>query len=272
MRILSNKFKARGEIMPVINYIGKNMKTYSVSKHHHDYWEMIYCTNGEGKVTFENTTTLEYTKNQIVLVPPNTVHTNTSEKGFKNIHLTVANWTPAFKKPTLISDNSQKDIYNVLSMCYRYFNTEVYNQSRIIVSLTELLLDLLTSFSGDNHTSQHIDKIASKIIDNFYDPYFVIDDIYKEFSLSKDYLRRQFIKEKGISPLQFLNNTRIAFAQKLLLSKNINNFKIYEIAEMCGFNDQLYFSRVFKKISGCSPKEYTNPKVKDYNSELDTDK
>ena len=97
---------------------------------------------------------------------------------------------------------------------------------------------------------------------------FSLDDVYKTFALSKDYIRRQFIKEKGISPLQFLNNTRIAFAQKLLLSKNVNNYKIYEIAEMCGFSDQLYFSRVFKKITGISPKEYTCiPKADKYNSD-----
>ena len=69
----------------------------------------------------------------------------------------------------------------------------------------------------------------------------------------------QFIKEKGISPLQFLNRTRINYAQKLLLSRNINNYKIYEIAEMCGFTDQLYFSRVFKKMTGVSPKAFAAP-------------
>ena len=36
--------------MPVINYIGKNLKTYDVSKHQHDFWEIIYCTNGNGVI------------------------------------------------------------------------------------------------------------------------------------------------------------------------------------------------------------------------------
>ncbi|MDE5654629.1 MAG: AraC family transcriptional regulator, partial [Clostridia bacterium] len=57
-------------------------------------------------------------------------------------------------------------------------------------------------------------------------------------------------------------------AQKLLLSRNINNLKIYEIAERCGFNAQLYFSRVFKKFVGVSPKEYIGePKNSNYNEE-----
>ena len=233
--------------MPIINYIGKNMKTYNVSRHQHDYWEIIY-----------------YSRNQIVIIPPHTLHANSSESGFRNIYLTIANWAPSFKKALLVSDNPQKDIYNVLNLCYRYFNTETRNQANIILSFTELVINILTAFAGTNNCSRQVEIIASAIVENFSDPTFSLDDVYKTFALSKDYIRRQFIKEKGISPLQFLNNTRIAFAQKLLLS----NYKIYEIAEMCGFSDQLYFSRVFKKITGISPKEYTCiPKADKYNSD-----
>ena len=39
--------------MPIINYIGKNMKTYDVKQHKHNYWEIIYCTNGSGRIVFE---------------------------------------------------------------------------------------------------------------------------------------------------------------------------------------------------------------------------
>ena len=221
--------------MPIINYIGKNMKTYNVSRHQHDYWEIIYCTGGDGKIEFfDGNPPIEYSRNQIVIIPPHTLHANSS----------------------------------VLNLCYRYFNTETRNQANIILSFTELVINILTAFAGTNNCSRQVEIIASAIVENFSDPTFSLDDVYKTFALSKDYIRRQFIKEKGISPLQFLNNTRIAFAQKLLLSKNVNNYKIYEIAEMCGFSDQLYFSRVFKKITGISPKEYTCiPKTDKYNSD-----
>ena len=254
--------------MPVINYIGKNLKTYNVSRHSHNYWEIIYCTAGDGRITFDDNSQIQYTANQLVIIPPHIVHGNNSENGFKNIHFTVENWTPPFRNAQCLTDNASEDLYSLLNICYKYFNTEAYNKSNIILSFTELILNMIVSFAGNMHSSEHVEAIQNAIIEHFSDPDFVVEQAYRDIPLSNDYIRRQFIKEKGFSPLHFLNNTRIAFAQKLLLSKNINNYKIYEIAEMCGFSDQLYFSRVFKKTVGVSPKEYTEiKKLENYNSQ-----
>ena len=265
--IIDTKAQRRRFIMPFINYIGKNMKTYDVKQHKHNFWEIIYCTNGSGRITFENGKPLDYTQNEVVVIPPNTLHSNSSQSGFKNIHMTVAGWTPNFKGAVVIKDNQQKDLYTMMNMCFRHFSQTKSCSSNIIMSFTDLILGFIMQFDGTLQTSHHIETIANAIIENYADPNFNIDSVYGEFDLSKDYIRRQFIKEKGISPLQFLNNTRINCAQKLLLSRNINNLKIYEIAERCGFNDQLYFSRVFKKIVGVSPKEYIGEPTNDqYNS------
>lgn len=265
--IIDTKAQRRRFIMPFINYIGKNMKTYDVKQHKHNFWEIIYCTNGSGRITFESGKPLDYTQNEVVVIPPNTLHSNSSQSGFKNIHMTVAGWTPNFKGAVVIKDNQQKDLYTTMNMCFRHFSQTKSCSSNIIMSFTDLILGFIMQFDGTLQTSHHIETIANAIIENYADPNFNIDSVYGEFDLSKDYIRRQFIKEKGISPLQFLNNTRINCAQKLLLSRNINNLKIYEIAERCGFNDQLYFSRVFKKIVGVSPKEYIGEPTNDqYNS------
>ena len=68
--------------------------------------------------------------------------------------------------------------------------------------------------------------------------------------VSEDYLTRIFHKEIGLSLWEYLNRYRIYIATKMLLETNDT---IYEIAENSGFQDQAYFCRVFKKISGIPP-------------------
>jgi DNA-binding LacI/PurR family transcriptional regulator/AraC-like DNA-binding protein len=69
-------------------------------------------------------------------------------------------------------------------------------------------------------------------------------------NVSEDYLTRIFHREMGLSPWDYLNRYRIFLAAGLLRRTDET---VREIACRCGFQDQAYFCRVFKKICGCSP-------------------
>ncbi len=68
--------------------------------------------------------------------------------------------------------------------------------------------------------------------------------------VSEDYLTRIFRSELGLSPWEYLNRYRIHLASKLLQGSALT---INEIASRTGFQDQAYFCRVFKKITGTTP-------------------
>ena len=55
--------------------------------------------------------------------------------------------------------------------------------------------------------------------------------------------------------MEYVNILKIAEAKKLIREKN-NNFM--QISNMLNFNNPHYFSKVFKKITGLSPREYMN--------------
>ena len=71
--------------------------------------------------------------------------------------------------------------------------------------------------------------------------------------VSEDYLTRIFHKETGLSPWEYLNRYRINLASLMLLHTNAT---VYDVAEKCGFQDQAYFCRVFKKIHGVPPGKF----------------
>jgi len=64
---------------------------------------------------------------------------------------------------------------------------------------------------------------------------------------------RNFKKFTGTTPMQFITSIRITNAQMLL---ETTNYAVNEIARIVGYDNPLYFSRLFHKQKGCSPSEY----------------
>ncbi len=69
---------------------------------------------------------------------------------------------------------------------------------------------------------------------------------------SPDYVSRLFRRELGLSPLDYLNRYRVHRARELL-ERSTESVKA--IARVVGFRDQAYFTRVFRRVTGCSPRQ-----------------
>ena len=80
-----------------------------------------------------------------------------------------------------------------------------------------------------------------------------ISDLAQKYHFNQSYLTRVFKKQKGKSPLKLINELRIRDAREMLMNSSMS---VREISEILGFADQHYFSRIFKDVTGQSPKEY----------------
>lgn len=88
---------------------------------------------------------------------------------------------------------------------------------------------------------------------HFTDKYIDIEQLSRYCGLSAEYFRQSFKKAYGVTPLQFLLNLKLAFAQRLLTDTDI---PVGEIARQCGFEDTNYFTRIFGQRMGFSPSRY----------------
>ncbi|WP_435171336.1 helix-turn-helix domain-containing protein [Paenibacillus glycanilyticus] len=79
------------------------------------------------------------------------------------------------------------------------------------------------------------------------------DQLAESISLSPGYFSVLFKAHTGISPIRYLNKIRID--QSKLLLRN-TDLPIKEIAEESGFEDSFYFSRLFQKETGMSPRDF----------------
>ena len=77
--------------------------------------------------------------------------------------------------------------------------------------------------------------------------------ICRQFSMSPAYFSTMFRKETGITCVAYLTDVRLNKAVELL---NQTNDKTYMIAQKVGYQEQNYFSYVFKKKFGVSPTKF----------------
>ncbi|MDR0862182.1 MAG: helix-turn-helix domain-containing protein [Oscillospiraceae bacterium] len=82
-----------------------------------------------------------------------------------------------------------------------------------------------------------------------------LDLLAREVYLSKSYLSSIFKQETGMSLTEYITKVRVEKSKRLLTEENIS---LSAIASQCGFKDQSYFTKVFKKETGKSPKKFRN--------------
>jgi YesN/AraC family two-component response regulator len=96
-------------------------------------------------------------------------------------------------------------------------------------------------------------KQASAYIQQNYTRSFSLVELSETIGVSKSYLSRIFKMDMGISLWDYLNRLRNQKAKELLL---LTDESITEIAAEVGYEDVGYFSRVFREITGLSPRTY----------------
>lgn len=91
-----------------------------------------------------------------------------------------------------------------------------------------------------------------KYIDEHYTDKLTLQQIAYDIHANGSYLSRLYKMKTGQNLFDAINKKKLEKAKEYIRTGN----KIYEIAQKVGFDDVSYFSRVFRKYEGCSPREY----------------
>ena len=133
-------------------------------------------------------------------------------------------------------------------------NFQNYSVSDVEVFFHQLVTDICRQLgkTRKNDRKKAVD-VAKQMIIRRYAEELTIEKIAKELHYSRNYFGQLFKTEMGMSVSEFINQVRVQKAKEMLFE---GGYRIGQIAEKVGFNDQQYFTRVFKKIVGCMPSEY----------------
>lgn len=226
---------------------------------------LIYCTEGKGVIEVEDER-YELRRSDAFCIPRNVRHKYYADQEepwsilwvhFKgeSIHYYPVEERRLVHINSRYSDNRMMVLFKVL---FRVLERNYTMGNFIYISqvLSLILAEVYFREKIDDSSVQdrHVTVVIRYMYRNIHKN-LTLQEISDEVQLSKSYLNAIFKAQTGKSPVEFFIHLKIKEACKLLKSSECY---IYEVSEQLGYEDPYYFSRIFKKVVGVSPRDYQN--------------
>lgn len=237
-----------------------------------DHFLIHYILEGKGSY-YVNDKVYSLSKNQGFLIWPDTVtyyeadakapwtymwiafHGVKAETYLKYANLTKANPIFIYDKGNLLEEY----ISQICNLAESNHANEVKIQGLLYLFLSELInISRHVETAKEDLKAIYIKKCIDYIEKN-YSTNIKIDNLARYVGLNRSYLSTIFKNTVKVSPQEYLIHYRIDKACELMENTKLT---ISAISRSVGYNDPLTFSRIFKKIKGCSPKEFAKQKIK----------
>ncbi len=223
---------------------GRSFEDFSVTDN-----ELIYIKTGKGTLDIQGLKQ-NYSANDIILLKAKQVRTQL-----------------AVEKSSYICLRFQGEIHSLLSQCFSCPDETIYQLCKNILDeykeknafyyeicnlrLEEIIIHLQRLRSVDHNISGILSII--KEIDHCHSYHKTVEEMAKSVHYSYDYFRHKFKEVTGKSPLQYITDSKMDHACRMLAEKDLN---CTEIAYLLGFSSSSEFSKSFKKKTGVSPSQY----------------
>lgn len=144
-----------------------------------------------------------------------------------------------------IIDHAEESPFHLIGHLYLFFDYFIRSaKSERLISSSRM---------SDYYIKEAINYIEQNFQNNI-----TIEDIAKVCGINRSYFGKIFRRSTGRSPQEFLMNYRMIKAAELL---KLTSLSIADIGSAVGYENQLHFSRAFKKKYGVPPREWRNRNV-----------
>lgn len=259
-------------------YISKSKyeNDWHSTAHFHPFTEIFFITDGKGAF-YLNDQTVNVNKWDLIIINPNCLHTeksSLSDTPLEYIVLGVDSLLLNFPESHSLTNNEhQIKLYEIMNfskdkeLILSYFNKLIYeienkefNYEIVCKSILNLFITHIirstTSLLFIEESQEKLNLECIKIknyIDSHYSQNITLDFLSDLTYMNKFHLVHTFTKQIGLSPINYAINKRIQEAKNLLAT---TNYSIRDIASIVGFSNSSYFSQMFKKVAGTTPKNY----------------
>lgn len=235
-----------------MNIIQCNKRTTNIttSAHAHGEWEIQQILSGTETAIIDGIT-YSINENDVMVIPPGAMHQEFPHGDFLAISLTAKELP--FSGVTTVNDYD-KDIATLFELVLKVMTEREFDYGIIADSLIDTMSRFIKKYAKANCKHTFTVELKNQLYENISNSDFNISDAILKMGFNLDYFRRCFKEDFGTTPHEHLTDMRIDLAKKTLRDDVI--LSIERIAYLCGYNDSFYFSKVFKKHTGLTPRDY----------------
>lgn len=268
---------------PTFLFAIKYDRTSNGYPHKHDYIELLYIYDGVGKYQIDEEI-FEVSRGTLLIINPGTIHANIVTDtehplvifalGFCDVHIkgypdnefAFKGYSPILEVPSQLQKLISNCFFHMLSEKEQNFPGK-YDMMKCY--LNQILLHIIRTymepdkqadsslrFQFTSHKRKYIVKTILDYMEENFQEKISLEAIASNMYLSSIYISKLFKEETGQSPIQHLIQIRIT--KSIELMKTHPDWTIKKIATECGYEDVYHFSKIFKKHTGVSPKEFKN--------------
>lgn len=248
-----------------------NHKDY-LHQNWHENSELLCFTDGCGKVRI-NAREYDVSAGDIIAINSNYLHEFKTQHSMTYHVLIIdrafclANYIDAdnLHFSTRFRSEEIEKCFSLLSEAFKSPKEQKWRTQTIRTLVMRILTELCKYHSEEYDKSRDenaslisaVKRAIGYILSNYHTP-LSLGEICSEVGLSKYYFAREFHRISGYTIVNYINLIRCENAKPLLRESDLS---ILEIAERCGYCDQSYFTRIFKRYTKLSPSEYRRKSV-----------
>ena len=218
---------------------------------HKDVFEIVYQLNGSYTMTAGGKS-YEINAGDVIILPPNVPHSGEGGgEPYKDMYVQARGLD--FDEVAVVRD-ADGAILSLMEMIHRVTTEKGDNYHAIADSLLEVIVAYVGRYLKRKSKYDFVSEFKNLMYQNISNSEFDLAAEIKKSGYTQDHFRRCFKQDTGTTPLDYLTTLRITQAKKLLRAMPPQS--VESIAAGCGFKDEFYFSRTFKKRVGISPLAY----------------
>ncbi|MDE7293362.1 MAG: AraC family transcriptional regulator [Oscillospiraceae bacterium] len=148
----------------------------------------------------------------------------------------------------------------IRGLCFEHNSEAEYKSESIDLQLRLLLIKLSRSMSGSNVSRANVDDTRYYIMQQIRSMIFSthpmtlsVEELARQAAMSRSYFQRTYKKLFGESVITDIISSRLEYAKLLLAT---TDYSVKEIAEKCGYENDVHFMRQFKSHTGLTPSLY----------------